>query len=173
MGKQHFLNRFWLIQEGKVIRDPNIRAVIDLCYMGAAEFEFNACEYSFIRMISKRHEYNVYLTGIVNPQGRELVLYCNKNEHKRILKLIKKFVNKPYYLKSFSRLPDVPKGQNGAINFWWCIDNMDDIGDWMLFFENDADLILDSFREDYHKRWVPLDDELKEKLFTIARRGYQ
>lgn len=172
-NKEHYLDTFWLIQRGKVIRDKKTNQAIELECMGAAEFEFGAVDYSYIRIFNNYRNYEVYLTGITNPEGRELVLFCNKEEKDRILEAIKRFIEHPYMLKEFSRLEKVPTGENENTEFWWCIDKYDDIGDWMLFFEDDIDTIKDSIREEYYKKWVPLTARRKKKLLEIAMRGYK
>ena len=81
--------KFNLIQRGQFNRDgeglTGRTGVVDLDYMGSAEFEFGAIPKSYRRIM---HEFDKYIytsTGIYTKDNNELVLFSNQELETEIL----------------------------------------------------------------------------------------
>lgn len=168
---------FWLIQRGTFnelkeygnITGDRDQGLIDLDYMGYAEFEYNAIPYAFRRIMQNKEDYIFhYCNDIRDANGKILVLYCNRNNADAIVTEIKKYLSKRYQLKSFCLLPECIKEKEYADRkqAFWCIDNSD-IGNWIGWFGMDK---VTPFRKTidkvYTEWWLPKSDEEKERDYN-------
>ena len=142
----------WLVQSGKFRKEPKpeeeilgFSHIVDLDYMGAAEFEFefdsgtssNNPLYNGMRRIVKNSDnYDFFeITKRKDALGRKLYLYCNKDESEELIPLVREFAKNDYakrgtgfcrYLKASAEALETDKYLK---NFWWDIKN-----DFILVF---------------------------------------
>ena len=139
--------RLYLLQRGTFKKDlsketSKFSELIDLDYMGSAEFEFGALPASRIRMANKFDEYGLHeVKELASPNGVPFNLYCDKNEITNIVSEIWKYIqgNDPskivsYRLKERASLANKYYGFQWSVgrdsdNFWWDIEN-----DFMCFY---------------------------------------
>ena len=152
-------NQFYLIQRGKFNDDRlktasaivGYNGLIELDYMGAAEFEWGAIPKAIRRIMGQYDKYSLHVTDLTTRTGMPFCLYCRDDRYEIILATIKDDINKPYQTKEWSNLSEhfqerVSKNDKYALrtNFWWCIDKADPnpdendkyanlVGDWIAF----------------------------------------
>lgn len=153
---------FYLIQRGTFNSDGTSltgnNGVIDLDYMGSAEFEFGAIPKSYRRIMHELAKYNYTSTGIFTKDSDELILFSNEELSSEILESIKLFIDNPYHLKEYSELEKVPyssikdKGYKRLrTDFWWCIEPGKD---WMAFLNSKRALFEKGVNNDYNYWWL-------------------
>lgn len=158
---------FWLIQRGEFRNNLDSAIsflggsnsnLIDLDYMGAAEFEWGAIPKAYRRIMGQFEKYSLHVTDLVTVGVVPFCLYCRNDRYEVILDAIKKYLNEPYQLKEWSNMcshftatptDDFPMAKKHIkyerqTNFWWCIDRTDPdadvdhpykniVGDWIAF----------------------------------------
>ena len=171
---------FYLIQRGEFNQDgeglTGKTGVIDLDYMGSAEFEFGAIPKSFRRIM---HDFNNYIytpTGIYTKENNELILFSNQGLTDEILEGLNFFINNPYHLKAYSELEKIP---NSSIkdtgfnklrtNFWWCIEFNKD---WMAFLNFNRKLFEKGINNDYNNWWLKKSEEEREQEYVKSLRRF-
>ena len=168
--------KFYLIQRGTFNEDgqglTGRTGVIDLDYMGYAEFEFGAIPMSYRRVMHNFDNYIYVPTGIFTKDKNELILFVNKEIAKEVLEGLKEFIKNPYHLKEYSELEKIPNSSlNDAgfnalrSNFWWCIefDN-----DWMAFLNSNRHLFEKGINYDYYNWWLEKPEEVRNKEYTMS-----
>ena len=121
--------KFYLIQRGKFNKDGNgltgRDGVVDLDYMGSAEFEFGAIPRSFRRIMHDFDSYVYTSTGIYTKENNELILFSNQELSNEILEGLASFINNPYHLKEYSDLEKISRIANlaGCCNLTVCVDD--------------------------------------------------
>ena len=173
-------NRFWLIQRGKMSKDggPSLfgrDGVVDLDYMGSAEFEFGAIPYAFWRMMYNFEEYCIFDSGVEVVGNRKLLVWGKKSNQDKIAEAIRNFVHEPYHLKEYSNLEQLVKVADITkpwticyTRFWWCIDR-DDYGDWMACLEEDVENVYSAIQHDYHSWWLTKPEEEREEMYKKSK----
>lgn len=170
------MGRFWLIQRGRFNNEGDSltgdNGLINLDYMGSAEFEFNAIPRAFRRIMYHFRKYDVFGTCIHTPEGEELMVFCQKNNSEKIINAIKSYIEKPYHLKEFSELDKIPYAQKDNMsymgrrsNFWWCIDNVDLYGNWMAFLSSNQDRFIAAITNDYKNWWMKKSKKEREEEY--------
>ena len=175
--------KFWLIQRGKLNKTggPTLtgkNGVINLDYMGSSEFEWGALPFSFRRMMYDFEEYGLFDSEVNVVGNRKLIIFCKKDNNKKIAAALRSFVENPYPLKEWSDLEKLVKVADITkpwtichTRFWWCIDNSE-YGQWMAFLEEDAERIHSALEYDYQNFWLPMPEEKKAQLYNEALRGW-
>ena len=169
---------FYLIQRGKFNEDGNELTgrdgVVNLDYMGSAEFEFGAIPRSYKRIMYDFDKYVYTSTGIYTKENNELILFSNKKMSNEILKGLTSFINDPYHLKEYSELEKIP---NSSINdtgfeklstdFWWCIEFNKD---WMAFLNSNRELFEKGINNDYNNWWMEKPKEVRKQEYVKSLR---
>lgn len=166
----------WLVQTGKFNKNINspksIDDLIELKYMGAAEFEMeltyengkselkNPLFLSIKRMARFQKEYEfVKMLKRKDSLGNQMYIYCKKEDVEECKEYVRKMVEK----ESCKRATLLPKYYNLSrsdvasgkyINFWWDIKN-----DFFIFFGDDKiELFKEMFtayEERFHDEFYP------------------
>lgn len=171
---------FYLIQRGKFNRYgeglTGKAGVIDLDYMGSAEFEFGAIPRSFRRIMHNFENYIYTPTGIFTKDNNELILFSNQETATEILEGIVSFINNPYHLKEYSELEKIPyssKNDTGfqslMTNFWWCIEYDKD---WMAFLNSNRALFEKGINNDYNNWWLKKSEEERKQEYVKSLRRF-
>lgn len=119
----------YLIQRGKFksVKGPvtGIDMLIDLDYMGSAEFEFGALLKSLKKMCKEADLFEVYPTGFCRIDKLGLFIICKSVDKDTVMGYIEKLTLNMYRLKEISYLPEalVPERDYQRFDFWWDIDN--------------------------------------------------
>lgn len=149
--KQELLNRCpcYLIQSGyfkQNIHDIKGRkSIIELNYMGSAEFEGGALFNSTKRMLVNMEFYDIFsFPQYVNEKEEPLMVYAPRMFIDHITDIVDRLANSSYGLKEYCTLNDVIHHQDQIFktkdDFWWDIEN-----DFYFFFgENHAHLIKEA-----------------------------
>ena len=172
--------KFYLIQRGKFNQDGEVltgrNGVIDLDYMGAAEFEFGAIPRSYRRIMHDFDKYVYAPTKIYTKDENELILFANSESSDEIVESLCEFVNNPYHLKEYSELEKIPtssKNDTGfkklRTNFWWCIEFNKD---WMAFLNSNRALFEKGINNDYNNWWLKKTDEERKTEYTKSLKRY-
>lgn len=169
---------FYLVQRGSFTKNMDgkvgltgCKGVVDLDKMGAAEYEFSAIPKAFRRIMWDYDQYAIYFTGIKNPNGDELKIFCRKDRADETLRAVIKFIeSSSWKVKRYCGLPEAIKGEEWRVNFWWCIDipNKDNCPDWMAFFESDEQTFKMSIANDYNDWWMDMTEEERKKEYEKA-----
>ena len=170
--------KFYLIQRGEFREDgvglTGRNGVIDLAYMGSAEFEFGAIPRSFRRIIYNFNNYRYVPTGIKTKDNEELILFADKEISNEILEGIKSFIYNPYHLKEYSELEKIPNSSKDDnefyklyTNFWWCIEFNKD---WMAFFSTYRMLFEKGINNDYYNWWLKKSEQQREEEYVKSLR---
>ena len=165
--------KFYLIQRGLFRKDgqglTGGTGVVNLDYMGSAEFEFGAIPKSFRRIMYNFDKYIYIPTGIRTKENNELVLFTNKEKSNEVLEGIISFIDNPYYLKEYSGLEKIPNSSINdtgyrriGANFWWCIELNKD---WMAFLNSNRALFEKGINYDYNNWWMQKPDEEREQEY--------
>jgi hypothetical protein len=169
---------FYLIQRGNFNKDGNgltgRDGVVDLDYMGSAEFEFGAIPRSFRRIM---HDFNNYIytpTGIYTKENNELILFSNQDSSNEIVDGLISFIRNPYHLKEYSELEKIPNssvsdtGYNKlGTDFWWCIELYKD---WMAFLNSNRELFEKGINNDYNNWWLEKPEEVRHQEYVKSLR---
>lgn len=169
-------NLFYLIQRGAFQESGKSLLgsdrVVNLDYMGSAEFEFGAIPKAYRRLMYHFEEYDVFHTEIYTPEHEELLVFCRKGCATEVIQAIREFIEQPYYLKEYSELEKVPKAKKEDTsydgrrsNFWWCIDIKKSYGDWMAFLQPQSDLFTEAVENDYLDWWLNKAPEAREEEY--------
>lgn len=172
--------KFWLIQRGTFLEKgkylTGTDGVVELDYMGSAEFEWGAIPKAYRRLMYNFSEYEVFHTEIYTPEHEELMLFCKKDCKDEIMQTIREFIEKPYHLQEYSELEKVPKARKGDTsyngrhsNFWWCID-IKPHGDWMAFLEPQLKLFMEAVKNDQNDWWLKKTKRQRKKEYEEAIR---
>lgn len=173
------MGNFYLIQRGsfKDLKKKDYTALtgrnglIDLDYMGYAEFEYGAIPASYTRIMHDRDQYIFrYLNDVKNADGKILVIFCNKNNADAIEQEMRTYLKEKYKCKAFTRLPDQLKEVSTMNDFWWSVENKDVYSDWMCWFGMDK---LTPFKNmidyDHENFWLKsLSQEEREDRYNKA-----
>lgn len=165
--------KFWLIQRGKFntlkeygnLTGEEGEGLIDLDYMGYAEFEWNAIPCAFRRIMQNREDYIFhYCNDIKDHKGKIMVIFCNKNHAATIEAEMKRYIEKGYPLKSFSSIRDCIEGDSRTDAFW-CIDKSE-IGDWIAWFGmNKVTPVKRTIDRCYTEWWLPKPEYERERTY--------
>ena len=171
--------KFYLIQSGRFNKDginlTGRNGVVDLDYMGYAEFEFGAIHRAYRRIMYNFANYIYTPTGIYTKENDELILFSNQESSNVILEALTSFIYNPYQLKEYSELEKIP---NSSINdteceklwtnFWWDIEPNED---WMAFLNSNRELFEKGINNDYHNWWLEkTEDARKQEYIKSLRR---
>ena len=170
--------KFYLIQRGEFREDgvclTGRNGVINLDYMGSAEFEFGAIPRSFRRIMYNFDNYIYVPTEIKTKDDEELILFADKEISNEILEGLKSFIYNPYHLKEYSELEKIPNSskENKDIsklytNFWWCIEFNKD---WMAFLSTYRMLFEKGINNDYYNWWLEKTEEQREEEYVKSLR---
>ena len=172
--------KFYLIQRGQFNRDgeglTGRTGVVDLDYMGSAEFEFGAIPKSFRRIMHDFDNYVYTSTGIYTKENNELILFSNQELSNEILEGLVSFINNPYHLKEYSELEKIPNSsikdtgfKKLRTNFWWCIEFNKD---WMAFLNSNRALFEKGINNDYNNWWLQKSEEEREQEYVKSLRRF-
>ena len=169
---------FRLIQRGfftgksrSLFTDPD--EAIELDYMGAAEFEFEAIPKAYRRFMYHFEEYKTSNTGFYTQQNEELLLFCRRNHAIEIMQMLKAFMQNPYRLKEPSYLEKITEANEDTecdfsrTNFWWCID-IKSHGDWMAFLQPQAELFMQAAKNDYQNWWLKMSPKIRQAEYNTS-----
>ena len=143
-------HKCWLVQSGVFkddIEEINGRnSIVNLNYMGSAEFEWGALPQSTQRMLTNIDFYDVFpFPQYENTKGEPLMVYAPKMFIEHIAQIVDELAQgKNYRLKERCTLPEYLKGERtyNYANFWWDIEN-----DFYIFFgEEKKELVLEAQR---------------------------
>lgn len=171
---------FWLIQRGFFKETSTSHTVLDevvnLDYMGAAEFEWGALPKAYRRMMYHFSEYEVFHTEIYTPEHDELMVFCKTDCVTEVIPAIHQFIEQPYSLKEYSDLEKVPKAKKDDTsynrrrsNFWWCIDD-DSYGDWMAFLQPQSKILIETIQNAHQNWWLTKSPKEREEEYNKALR---
>ena len=182
-----YMKRIYLVQSGKfknVDMDDitGIDSLIQLKYMGAAEFEFGGLPTSLKRIVKYHNEYVMEQLDYNDKQGNPLFLYHNPvNEsgpeeiHKAIRNLLrgKTMCKQPIGLKNYLE-SDNPEDQR-CMDFWWDIEN-----DFFLCFGNKhSEQILYAieqlkikWKDELFPKELSTIEKIKHAIYRITHNGY-
>ncbi|MBQ9313761.1 MAG: hypothetical protein IJ220_01990 [Clostridia bacterium] len=173
------MNKFYLIQRGKINKKggPSLTGrdgVVDLDYMGSAEFEFGAIPYSYRKIMHDFADFTITNTKVKVVGNRKLLLFAKKESGELITEAIRNFIDNPYQLKEWSELEKLVKVADINVpwsicwtRFWWCIDK-GELGQWMAFLEEDSKRIIEALRYDHQNWWMAMPKEKRNKLYQEA-----
>lgn len=189
------MNNMWLIQRGKwnsniteedakytIIYGNN--GLINLDYMGSAEFEWGALPNSLTRIFDNFNDYDYFVTDICNRNSVPFVLFCPKDKWHDYVDEIKRFIDTKYRLKGrtglFEHFYSHEQCKNmiySHTSFWWNVENSaeDVAGDWMGFFGavDRMKCFRNSIKYTYNTLWVSLSEkEQEEKRRKAYTSGY-
>ncbi len=170
--------KFYLIQRGKFNKDGNgltgRDGVVDLDYMGSAEFEFGAIPRSFRRIMHNFNNYVYTSTGIYTKENNELILFSNQESSSEILEGLISFISNPYYLKEYSELEKIPNSSTKdtgltklRTDFWWCIEFNKD---WMAFLNSNRELFERGINNDYNNWWLEMPEQVRNQEYVKSLR---
>lgn len=170
------MSKFFLIQRGTFNKEGKFLTgsdgVVNLDYMGSAEFEWGAIPKAYRRLMYHFEEYEIFNTGIYTPEHDELMLLCKKDCSEHLIQAVREFTQQPYRLKEYSELEKVPKARKEdksydgrRSNFWWCIDIKNSYGDWMAFLQPQTTLIMEALENDYREWWLKKNPEEREEEY--------
>jgi len=142
------MNSPYLVQRAKFKKDVSentgIDSILNLDYMGSAEFEFGSLPKSLKEMCSKIAKIKVTMVkDVINYKGQRLCLICSDDQVEDITKFFKAESgrdSRPYRLKEYSGISEAVSGIDShgkpieddsyyTCQFWWDIDNH-----WMACF---------------------------------------
>ena len=141
------MNSPYLVQRAKFKKDVSentgIDSILNLDYMGSAEFEFGSLPKSLKEMCGKITQLKVTMVkDVTNYKGQRLCLICSDDQVEDITKFFKAESgrNSPYRLKEYSGIAEAISGIDSrgksieeddyyTCQFWWDIDNH-----WMAAF---------------------------------------
>ena len=168
---------FWLIQRGKFKeKEPfipfGLSNIVDLSYMGAAEFEWGAIPKAYRRLMYHFEKYKLFKTGIFSPEGEELMVFCKEEHSSEIIQMIKEYVQHPYSLKEFSELDKIPTAKKTDTSwerrnsdFWWCIDRFS-YGNWLACMSSHSQKLIDTLTCDFRNWWQTKSTEERNKEYN-------
>lgn len=170
--------KFDLIQRGQFKKDGHMLmgkdGVVDLDYMGSAEFEWGAIPRSYRKIMHDYTNYNYFNTGIFTPENDELIVFCNKDISNEIIDGLHFFVNNPYKLKEYSELDNIKTSKKDdeswnrrRTDFWWCIDF--DV-DFMAFLKSSMDKFEKGISYDYENGWLQKSESQREDEYKKSLR---
>lgn len=145
--------------------------LIDLDYMGYAEFEWDAIPNAYKRIMGEYDKYDYHQCDDIKDYKRNpLILFCKSEFLDAIKKELKKYIEKPYPLKSYSTIRYHINGSedeyNLKKNFFWCID-MTNTGNWMGWFGTEKTPIFkNAIESDYHEWWMKKPEDVREKEYN-------
>lgn len=142
--------------------------LIDLDYMGSAEFECGAIPRSYRRIMGNRDKYIFhYCHDIKDYRGKIMVIFCEKQYAEKIEAEMKRFIKEHYHLKEFVTIHDHLEGKDKYLlskDFWWCIDYTV-TGDWMAWFGmNKLTPFKNMLDKDYNEWWMTKSEDERKKL---------
>lgn len=169
--------KFYLIQRGSFNKDLSKEfdaltgetGLIDLDYMGYAEFEFGAIPHAYRRIMHNRGKYDYHiLHDIKDHKGQPFVIFCETEHVEQIKEELKRYIENPYRLKSFCCIRNHISGEETSTDFFWNID-INDIGDWMGWFgEDKLDVFKKTFDKDYNEWWMKKSEDEREKEYKSS-----
>ena len=138
-------------------------AYIDLDYMGNAEFEFGAIPHSYRRILWNREKYDYHIFhDIKDHKGQPFVIFCKTEHAEQIKDELKRYIENPYRLKSFSDIKCHITGTETKTDFFWNIDR-NEIGDWMGWFgEDKLEIFKKILDKDYNEWWMKKSEDQRE-----------
>lgn len=176
----------WLIQRGKW-RNENTNkldipltghdGLIDLDYMGSAEFEFGAVAYSMYRIMESFMERKLFDSGIKTRNGLTLWIFCKESDYEAVRAEIAAFIEKPYQLKEWihldTKIREAKPNKYEMDNFWWNIYKRDET-DWMAFIgANDRmRAFFRTISHDYNEWWLKMPDDEKADRLNRMRNSH-
>lgn len=165
---------FWLIQRGTFntlnkeynnITGERDEGLIDLDYMGYAEFEWNAIPRAFRRIMQQKEDYIFhYCNDIKDANGKIMVIYCNNKNAEAIEAEMKRYIGKRYPLKGFCNIHEHIRHKEYADKpeAFWCIDK-NETGDWIAWFGmNKVTPVKNTIDRVYTNWWLPKSEEERE-----------
>lgn len=171
------MNKMYLIQRGKFNPEKEFagltgrNGLIDLDYMGSAEFEFGAIPYAYRRIMGYFDNYSLFDTGMKTVKGVPFKIFCKTYNQKEILTMIQSYIENPYHLKEYSALEfhfkdsAVFMSRRANTNFWWDIKH-----DWIAFIgAADRDkLFISCIEKDYNEWWLKKSKEDREEELKLS-----
>lgn len=156
------MNKPYLVQRAKfkkdVIENTGIDSILNLDYMGSAEFEFGSLPKSLKEMCSKITQFSVTMVkDVANYKGQRLCLICTPDQVEDITKFFKAETNRysrEYRLKEYSGISEAVSGKDSrgipikeggwdCVEFWWDIDN-----NWMACFgKENAETVMTALQK--------------------------
>lgn len=180
------MGKLYLIQRGTFndIKKKDYKGLIgkdcliDLDYMGSAEFEWGATPKAYRRIMAQKEDYIFhYCNTIKDHKGKILVVYCKKENAEEIEKAIKEYIDKPYHLKEYCTIEDHIKGPDQwnkysiKKDFFWCIDIGYPTSDWMGWFGmKNIEPFKRMINKDYDEWWMKKDKATREKEYNRSLR---
>ena len=174
------MGKFYLIQRGSFEEDlskkfyglTGMHGLVDLDYMGNAEFEFNAIQHAYRRIMHhmESNAYDYYICeDIKDVNGNPFILFCKKEQYENIKEELKAYIENPYRLKSFFPIKKHITGDKTSTNFFWCIDRTD-TGDWMGWFfdEDKTDTFKNVINSDYSEWWLAKSQRERNKEYNSS-----
>ena len=160
---------------------PN--GLIELDYMGAAEFEWGTIPASYRRIMGEYENYVFHKTKLINVNGCPLWLYCHKDKATEVERCISEYVKSWYKTKEFTNLdshfsPETVKHSIGQrkfelkTNFWWDVEKYHD---WMAFIGADDIMVMfkKAISTDYTDWWMQKPEEQRYvELKEVYRRSW-
>lgn len=129
--------KFWLIQRVEKWNDDPVEEItgfaggpanlLELDYMGSAEFEFGAIPRAYRRIMGEFEQYGIHQSTITNSNGVPLQIYCKADMLQEIEEALKEYIAKPYPMQENPRFPYGYSDRHPRA--WWDIRN-----DFVMFF---------------------------------------
>lgn len=167
------MERIYLVQAGKFKNVPHssivgLDSLIDLKYMGAAEFEYGSLPKSLKRIVKNSDTYFMEQLNYQDKDNRPMFLYHNMKEpdQEKLHSLVQQLIKGKIYCKMPINIQRCMNKETTAtidiMDFWWDIEN-----DFFLFFghENQEKVLLAI--EQLKLKW---EDELFPKKLTYVER---
>lgn len=163
--------RMWLVQRGKRVNSEykgltGKDGLVNLDYMGSAEFEWGAIPRAYRRIMSQYSEYVFHKTDLINVNGCSLWIYAHKDNVAEVEECIKTYLKQHYTTKEWTNLEEhFNKNLDFTFeynkyclqtNFWWDINN-----DWIAFVgaEDVRDQYIKALSNDYNDWWMAKTEE--------------
>lgn len=169
--------------------------LINLDYMGSAEFEWGAIPKAYRRIMGQFDKYSLHITDILTNKGVPFCLYCRDGRYEKVLSAIKKYLDEHYQMKSWTNMHahfepfpidewlKIHHKYRLKTNFWWCIDKADldtdgsgeydnIIGDWIAFIGgiDRQKAFIRVINRDYSTWWMTKPEDERKKEYEEAFR---
>lgn len=162
-------SRFKLIQRGRIHKPiqkydtlytfdkNNVNGLIELEYMGSAEFECGAIPNAYRRIFGRYSSYSFHICkNIKNYDGDNFVIFCLKDSALLIEYTLEKYIKDPYPLKERCTILNhvYERNSNNHTNIFWCIDR-NDVGNWIGSFDSECiDALAVQLENEYNEYWM-------------------
>ncbi len=114
-----------------------LNSILQMKYMGASEFEYDAIAHSTRRIRINRPFYKVFIFDMYKDKnGNSLKVFAPELFITNVMFIVNQLIENGFGLKVYCPLSDYLKDKELDSNFWWDIEN-----DFYMFFNNTVQVI--------------------------------